>query len=85
MFEAKRRGRRRYELFRQSLSTATQERLRVEGEVRDAITNGWLRLQYQPVIDLTTGGSAAPRHCCASPIRSAGCLPGLVHQRAGRQ
>jgi diguanylate cyclase (GGDEF)-like protein/PAS domain S-box-containing protein len=55
MFEAKRRGRRRYEVFRQSLSSATQERLRVEGEVRDAITNGWLRLQYQPVIDLTTG------------------------------
>jgi diguanylate cyclase (GGDEF)-like protein/PAS domain S-box-containing protein len=55
MFEAKRRGRRRYELFRQGLSHATQERLRVEGEVRDAIANGWLRLYYQPVIDLTTG------------------------------
>ena len=33
MFEAKRRGRRRYEMFRQSLGGATQERLRVEGEV----------------------------------------------------
>jgi diguanylate cyclase (GGDEF)-like protein/PAS domain S-box-containing protein len=55
MFEAKRRGRRRYELFRQSLSGATQERLRVEGDVRDAIANDWLRLYYQPVIDLTTG------------------------------
>ncbi len=55
MFEAKRRGRRRYELFRQSLGSAAQERLRIENDVRDAIANGWLRLHYQPVIDLTTG------------------------------
>jgi diguanylate cyclase (GGDEF)-like protein/PAS domain S-box-containing protein len=55
MFEAKRRGRRRYELFRQSLSGASQERLRIEADVRDAIANDWLRLYYQPVIDLTTG------------------------------
>jgi diguanylate cyclase (GGDEF)-like protein/PAS domain S-box-containing protein len=55
MFEAKRRGRRRYELFRQSLSSNAPERLKVEQEVRDAVANGWLRLYYQPVIDLTTG------------------------------
>ena len=55
MFEAKRRGRRRHEVFRQSLSTTAHERLRVEQEARDAVENGWLRLQYQPVIDLTTG------------------------------
>jgi diguanylate cyclase (GGDEF)-like protein/PAS domain S-box-containing protein len=55
MFEAKRRGRRRYEVFRQGLSSNAPERLRVEQEVRDAVANGWLRLYYQPVIDLTTG------------------------------
>ncbi|HEX4016960.1 MAG TPA: EAL domain-containing protein [Frankiaceae bacterium] len=55
MFEAKRRGRRRYELFRQGLSSTAPERLKVEQEVRDAVANGWLRLYYQPVIDLTTG------------------------------
>ncbi|HEX4432506.1 MAG TPA: EAL domain-containing protein [Frankiaceae bacterium] len=55
MFEAKRRGRRRYELFRQGLSSSAPERLKVEQEVRDAVANGWLRLYYQPVIDLTTG------------------------------
>jgi diguanylate cyclase (GGDEF)-like protein/PAS domain S-box-containing protein len=55
MFEAKRRGRRRYELFRQGLSSSAPERLKVEQEVRDAVSNGWLRLYYQPVIDLTTG------------------------------
>ncbi len=55
MYEAKRRGRRRYELFRQSLSSAAHERLRVEQEAREAVANGWLRLHYQPVIDLTTG------------------------------
>ncbi len=55
MFEAKRRGRRRYEVFRQSLSTTANERLRIEQDARDAVANGWLRLQYQPVIDLNTG------------------------------
>ena len=55
MFEAKRRGRHRYEVFRQGLSHTAPERLKVEQEVRDAVANGWLRLYYQPVIDLTTG------------------------------
>ncbi len=55
MFEAKRRGRRRYELFRTGLSSAAPERLRVEQDARDAVANGWLRLYYQPVVDLTTG------------------------------
>jgi diguanylate cyclase (GGDEF)-like protein len=55
MFEAKRRGRRRYEVFRHGLSGTAPERLKVEQEVRDAVANGWLRLYYQPVIDLTTG------------------------------
>ena len=75
MFEAKRRGRRRYELFRQSLSQHTApERLKVEQEVRDAVANGWLRLYYQPVIDLhDRAASAGRKHCCASNIPSAGC------------
>jgi diguanylate cyclase (GGDEF)-like protein/PAS domain S-box-containing protein len=55
MFEAKRRGRHRYEVFRQGLSHTAPERLKVEQEVRDAVANGWLRLYYQPVIDLTSG------------------------------
>lgn len=55
MLEAKRRGRHRYELFRSSLAGAPQERLRVEQEAREAVANGWLRLHYQPVVDLRTG------------------------------
>jgi diguanylate cyclase (GGDEF)-like protein/PAS domain S-box-containing protein len=55
MFEAKRRGRRRYELFRQGLGSVTGDRLRVEQDAREAVANGWLRLYYQPVINLATG------------------------------
>ncbi len=73
MFEAKRRGRHRYELFRQGLSHTAPERLKVEQEVRDAVANGWLRLYYQPVIDLTTGRLGERRRCCASSIPSAAC------------
>jgi diguanylate cyclase (GGDEF)-like protein/PAS domain S-box-containing protein len=55
MFEAKRRGRRRYELFRQGLGSVSADRLRVEQDAREAVANGWLQLHYQPVIDLATG------------------------------
>jgi diguanylate cyclase (GGDEF)-like protein/PAS domain S-box-containing protein len=55
MLEAKRRGRHRHELFRAGLTGAPHERLRVEQEAREAVANGWLRLHYQPVVDLRTG------------------------------
>jgi diguanylate cyclase (GGDEF)-like protein/PAS domain S-box-containing protein len=54
MYEAKRRGRGRAEVFREDLARLPQARRRVEAEVREALTHGRLRLHYQPVVDLRT-------------------------------
>jgi EAL domain-containing protein (putative c-di-GMP-specific phosphodiesterase class I) len=55
MYEAKRRGRRRYQIYQEAFEQQAQRRVNVEQEMADALSFGWLRLVYQPVIDLTTG------------------------------
>lgn len=55
MYEAKERGRGRYEVFDEALRERARERLRLEGELRSAVTGGQLRLHHQPVVDLRDG------------------------------
>ena len=55
MYEAKRRGRRRYQIYQEAFEQQALRRVNVEQEMADALSFGWLRLVYQPVIDLTTG------------------------------
>ena len=55
MYEAKRRGKGRYEVFRHNLSAAALARLELEGDLRRALEGGEMKLFYQPKIDLASG------------------------------
>src|SRR5689334_5428192 len=59
MYHAKQRGRARYEIFNAAMRSGALDRLRIEGELRQAIERDELRLYYQPVIDLASGEIAA--------------------------
>lgn len=55
MYEAKRLGRNRIEVFHQDLRERAVARLDVENALRDAIRDDEMQLHYQPVIRLTDG------------------------------
>ncbi len=55
MYEAKRRGKGRYEVFRDNLSAAALARLEIEGELRRALSAGEMSVSYQPKVDLRSG------------------------------
>ncbi len=50
LYAAKDGGRGRYHFYSENLHTAAEERGQLESDLRDAITNGSLKLFYQPVI-----------------------------------
>ncbi len=54
MYQAKASGRNTYAVFNRELDKLVRERMEVELELRDAIRNGDIVAQYQPLIDLTT-------------------------------
>ena len=55
MYEAKRRGKGRYEVFRANLSAAALARLEIEGDLRRALSADEMGLAYQPKVDLESG------------------------------
>lgn len=55
MYKAKNNGKARYALFDAALHTEVAHRLRLEGELRRALTAGQLSVAYQPLFDLDTG------------------------------
>ncbi len=55
MYEAKRRGKGRYEVFRDNLSAAALARLEIEGELRRALGSAEMSVSYQPKVDLSSG------------------------------
>ena len=55
MYEAKRRGKGRYEVFRDNLSAAALARLEIEGELRRALSANEMSLAYQPKVELEKG------------------------------
>ena len=55
MYRAKALGRSRWELHQPAESDPTVDRLRVLGELRHGISDGALRVHYQPRIDLASG------------------------------
>jgi diguanylate cyclase (GGDEF)-like protein len=55
LFAAKRKGRDTLAMFEPALDREARERRELEGDLRDAIPRGQLRLHYQPVIDLNDG------------------------------
>ena len=62
MYKAKSQGKARFAVFDTSLHTAVSERLRLEGELRQAIAKGQLAVVYQPLFQLGSPrpGSSAP-------------------------
>ena len=54
MYEAKKAGGDRYRSFEAGLHTAVLRRMELEGDLRRAVSNGELRLLYQPLVELAT-------------------------------
>ena len=55
MYEAKRQGRRRWEAYTPALERVAQKEDAAEVLLRSALEHGWLRLHYQPIVDLASG------------------------------
>jgi diguanylate cyclase (GGDEF)-like protein/PAS domain S-box-containing protein len=55
MYEAKRKGRRRWHLYSQALDHSENERIQVESLLSGALREGWFELHYQPIVDLAQG------------------------------
>ncbi|RBM20530.1 histidine kinase [Prauserella sp. PE36] len=77
MYEAKTRGRGRYEFFDVELRERVQRQLRLEQDLREAVVDGQLWMAYQPVVDLRTCRTVAveglmrwhhPTHGAISPV-----------------
>lgn len=55
MYQAKRSGRARQEVYDDDMRARAAQRLRVESELRNALDSGQLVAYYQPIVDLETG------------------------------
>jgi diguanylate cyclase (GGDEF)-like protein len=55
LYEAKNRGRARFEIFDSVMRTRTVERLAIEDDLRKALERGELHIDYQPVVSLADG------------------------------
>jgi diguanylate cyclase (GGDEF)-like protein len=64
MYRAKEMGRGRVELFDPEMLSSPARLLDLESALRLAVENGDLRLVYQPIIDLATGGAIAVEALC---------------------
>jgi diguanylate cyclase (GGDEF)-like protein len=55
MYTAKERGRNNVQCYAEGMSAGTQERVRLESELHEALHAGQFELHYQPKVDTTTG------------------------------
>ena len=55
MYQAKARGRSRYEVFEGTMAQAARNRQQLEHDLRRALVNGELRVYYQPEVEIETG------------------------------
>lgn len=56
MYQAKAHGKGHHQVFEPRLHRGAVTRLQTEAELRAALAGGGLRLHYQPIVDLETGG-----------------------------
>jgi len=59
MYRAKAMGKSQVCTFAEDLRAGVMDRMRLEADLREAIEQGALTLEYQPIVDLTTGRAAA--------------------------
>ena len=70
MYQAKRAGRARYEIFDRSQQMEATERFQLETDLRRAIERNELRAFYQPIVDIFDGKTCGFwRLCCDGCIR----------------
>lgn len=55
MYQAKASGKGQCAVFNRGMTDQALERLELEGELREALTQGHLRVHYQPIVQLETG------------------------------
>jgi diguanylate cyclase (GGDEF)-like protein len=55
MYNAKERGRNNVQSYAESMGTVTQERVKFESELHEALRTGQFELHYQPKVDTATG------------------------------
>jgi len=55
MYSAKERGRNNVRCYAEGMSTATQDRVRLESDLHEALHAGQFELHYQPKVDTATG------------------------------
>jgi diguanylate cyclase (GGDEF)-like protein len=55
MYSAKERGRNNVQCYAEGMTTATQDRVRLESELHEALRGGQFELHYQPKVDTATG------------------------------
>jgi EAL domain-containing protein (putative c-di-GMP-specific phosphodiesterase class I) len=55
MYHAKDRGRNNVQCYTESMGTVTQERVKLESELHEALRGGQFELHYQPKVDTATG------------------------------
>ncbi len=55
MYHAKATGKARYSMFDVDMHDKAMKRLRIENDLRHALTKQQIKVYYQPIIDLTTG------------------------------
>lgn len=58
MYRSKELGRNRYSLFTEEMDLITRRRVKVEHELRAAVSAGKIEVYFQPIIDMRTGGIA---------------------------
>src|SRR5690606_31719250 len=59
MYMAKSRGKRTYQAFEPAMHMALVERLELAEDLRHAVRRGQMRVAYQPIVDLRSGGIVA--------------------------
>lgn len=64
MYEAKAGGKRRAAVFNETMVSRAKEWLRLENDLREAIENDGLSLNFQPIIDLQNGGISEVEALC---------------------
>jgi diguanylate cyclase (GGDEF)-like protein len=55
MYSAKERGRNNVQCYEQGMSSVTQDRVKLESELHEALRSGQFELHYQPKVDTSTG------------------------------
>jgi diguanylate cyclase (GGDEF)-like protein len=55
MYSAKERGRNNVQCYAEGMSTVTQERVKIESELHEALRSGQFELHYQPKVDTSSG------------------------------